>query len=174
MFLLWRFKLDFTSSRSTTEICDCITKTCLYNFDPLKLQFYIVKLGYAGIYIIFHISSQNIDCGYLLEPPRRGGSNEYPQSMFWPEIWKISKFFIWKFSVFGGEIFIYLNRHVFVMEALPELHFFCCNFTPFTATLGSVLDFLGASLLYKWWSRNWIMHAKHEITPISFVQVMQS
>ena len=31
---------------------------------------------------IFHISAQNIDCGYLLEPPRRGGSNEYPQSMF--------------------------------------------------------------------------------------------
>ena len=31
---------------------------------------------------IFHISAQNIDCGYLLEPPGRGGSNEYPQSMF--------------------------------------------------------------------------------------------
>ena len=31
---------------------------------------------------IFHISDQNIDCGYPLEPPRRGGSNEYPQSMF--------------------------------------------------------------------------------------------
>ena len=30
----------------------------------------------------FHISAQNIDRGYLLEPPRRGGSNEYPQSMF--------------------------------------------------------------------------------------------
>ena len=30
----------------------------------------------------FHISAQNIDCGYLLEPPQRGGSNEYPQSMF--------------------------------------------------------------------------------------------
>ena len=29
---------------------------------------------------IFHISAQNIDCGYSLEPPRRGGSNEYPQS----------------------------------------------------------------------------------------------
>ena len=25
---------------------------------------------------------KNIDCGYSLEPPRRGGSNEYPQSMF--------------------------------------------------------------------------------------------
>ena len=30
----------------------------------------------------FHISAQNIDCGYLLEPPRQGGSNAYPQSMF--------------------------------------------------------------------------------------------
>ena len=30
----------------------------------------------------FHISAQNIDCGYSLEPPRRGGSNEYPQSKF--------------------------------------------------------------------------------------------
>ena len=32
--------------------------------------------------IFFYISAQNIDCGYSLEPPRRGGSNEYPQSMF--------------------------------------------------------------------------------------------
>ena len=49
---------------------------------------------------MFHISAQNkacehsfdcgysfvellcLDCGYSLEPPRRGGSNEYPQSMF--------------------------------------------------------------------------------------------
>ena len=27
---------------------------------------------------IFYISAQNIDCGYSLEPPRQGGSNEYP------------------------------------------------------------------------------------------------
>ena len=31
---------------------------------------------------IFYISAQNIDCGYSLEPPRRGGSNEYRQSIF--------------------------------------------------------------------------------------------
>ena len=31
---------------------------------------------------IFHISAQNIDCGYSSEPPHRGGFNEYPQSMF--------------------------------------------------------------------------------------------
>ena len=30
---------------------------------------------------IFHISAQNIDSGHWLEPPRRGGSNKYPQSM---------------------------------------------------------------------------------------------
>ena len=31
---------------------------------------------------IFHISSQNIDCGYSLKPPRRGGSNEYHSLCF--------------------------------------------------------------------------------------------
>ena len=31
----------------------------------------------------FLICAQIIDCGYMLEPPRRGSSNEYPQSMFW-------------------------------------------------------------------------------------------
>ena len=35
-----------------------ITKTYLYNFDPLKPHFYIVKLGFTGVYIIFHISVQ--------------------------------------------------------------------------------------------------------------------
>ena len=31
---------------------------------------------------VFHIPPQNIDCGYALETPRRGGSNKYSQSMF--------------------------------------------------------------------------------------------
>ena len=31
---------------------------------------------------IFHISAQNINCGYSLEPPRRGGSNEYHKLCF--------------------------------------------------------------------------------------------
>ena len=31
---------------------------------------------------IFYISAQKIDCEYSLEPPHRGGSNEYLQSMF--------------------------------------------------------------------------------------------
>ena len=54
------------------------------------------KLGFTGLYIIFLISAQNVDCEYSLEPP---------QSMFWAETWKISEFFIWKVSFFGDKIF---------------------------------------------------------------------
>ena len=59
-----------------------ITKTYLYNFDPLKPHFYIVKLGFTGVYSVFLIPAQKIDCGYSLELSQRGGSNEYPQSIF--------------------------------------------------------------------------------------------
>ena len=48
-------------------------------------DFLSIKMGnfQLKIFDIFLIFAQNIDCGYTLEPPRRGGSNEYPQSMFW-------------------------------------------------------------------------------------------
>ena len=62
-------------------------KTCLYSLTHLTpTHFYIVKLGFKGVYIIFLISVQTINCGYSLEPPLRGGSNESPQFMFWEEI----------------------------------------------------------------------------------------
>ena len=47
-------------------------------FSPVKIENFIGKK-----FDIFLIFAQNIHCGYTLEPPRRGGSNEYPQSMFW-------------------------------------------------------------------------------------------
>ena len=47
-----------------------ITKTYLYNFDLLKPHFYVVKLGFTGVYTTFLISAQKIDCGYSLEMPR--------------------------------------------------------------------------------------------------------
>ena len=37
--------------------CAYITKTCLYDTGPLKPHFYIVKLGYTGVYVIFLISA---------------------------------------------------------------------------------------------------------------------
>ena len=48
--------------------------------DFLALKIEKFQLKNFDIFLIF---AQNIDCGYTLEPPRRGGSNEYPQSMFW-------------------------------------------------------------------------------------------
>ena len=35
----------------------CIMKTYLYNFDSFKPHFDIVKLGFTGVYIMFHISA---------------------------------------------------------------------------------------------------------------------
>ena len=64
----------------------CISR--LYHYENMPIQiywnFYHKKTENFQIKNsdIFHISAQNIDCGYSLEPPRRGGSNEYPQSMF--------------------------------------------------------------------------------------------
>ena len=40
------------------------------------------QLNFFFFLLFFHIFAQNIDCGYTLEPPQRGGSNEYPQSLF--------------------------------------------------------------------------------------------
>ena len=54
----------------------------LYHFDPIKSHFGIVKPGFIVVYIIFLISAQKRRLWYSLEPPRRGGSTEYPQSMF--------------------------------------------------------------------------------------------
>ena len=67
--------------------------------------FFTEKQGFTGVHIIFLILLKTTDWGHSLEPPRRGGSNDYPKSMFWAEIWKISEFFIWKFPVFGRKIF---------------------------------------------------------------------
>ena len=44
----------------------------LKNFTTIKIENFQIKNP-----DIYHISAQNIDCGYSLEPPRRGGSNEY-------------------------------------------------------------------------------------------------
>ena len=65
----------------TYETPHSITKTCLFkyteNFTTKKKKKKSDKNS-----DIFHISAQNIGYGYSLEPPRRGGSNEYPLSVF--------------------------------------------------------------------------------------------
>ena len=55
-----------------------ITETC-----PCNIQIFFGRKNANFHWENFDIFSQNIDCRYTLEPPRPGGSNEYPQSMFW-------------------------------------------------------------------------------------------
>ena len=54
-----------STQRRRKQYAVFITTTYLYNFDPLKPHFYIVKLGFTGVYIIFLISAQNIDFQFL-------------------------------------------------------------------------------------------------------------
>ena len=73
----------------------------------------LLYMGYAGVYLFFLFLLQNIDCGYSLEPPRRGGSNVYPQSMLLAKIRKKNQkvsgenfhFYIQKISVYCMGVF---------------------------------------------------------------------
>ena len=58
--------------------------TEIFFSDAKIVNFVGKKNRYFFIFLL-----KNINCGYTLEPPRRGGSNEYPQSMFWIENKKI-------------------------------------------------------------------------------------
>ena len=66
----------------------------------------------------FHTSAQKIACGYSLEPPRRGGSNEYPQSMFLSWSKKINVYLCKPqfYCIKGGLREPKLYRRVFVMN----------------------------------------------------------
>ena len=59
----------------------------------------------------------NIDCGYTLEPPRRGGSNEYHNLCFEQKYEKYQSFLSENFQFLEVKCSIYLNRCVFVMPA---------------------------------------------------------
>ena len=91
-----------------------ITKTGLYNFDPLKPHFYIVKLGFPRVYINVLISAHKHRLWVLV----RTASQRYPQSMFWAKLWKISEFLSENFHFLVANFSVYLNRVVFVMQCL--------------------------------------------------------
>ena len=67
-----------------------------------------------GYTLFFFFLLKNIDYGYSLEPPRRGGSNEYHNLCFEQKCKNIN-FYLKTFSFFVMEFSIYLNRRVFVM-----------------------------------------------------------
>ena len=99
-----------------------ITKIRLYNFEPLKPHFYIVKLGFIGVYIILVLFLlKSIDCGCSLEPPRR----RVPNLVLSRNIYIKKKqqnfhhFFFYYLVVYFS---IYLNWRVFVMFAILNVN----------------------------------------------------
>ena len=81
-----------------------ITKTRLYNFDPLKPHFYIVKLEFTGVYIIFLNSAQK----HRLCTHNPCFEQKYE---------KYQSFSSENFQFLEVNFFIYLNRRVFVMPS---------------------------------------------------------
>ena len=109
--------VDAQSDQSSLGTCHCVSlqnnalrkhaySNILKILPPRNENFQIKNFD------IFHISAQNIDCGYTLEPPRRGGSIEYPQSMFLGRNKKNNvypckpQFYYIKVGVYGGQYYI--------------------------------------------------------------------
>ena len=93
-----------------------ITKACLFWQIYWKCHIQKLKKNQIRNVDIFLISAQNIDCGYSLKQPWQGGSNEYPQSMFFSKnknnVYPCKhQFYCIKQGLRGSKFY----RHVFVM-----------------------------------------------------------
>ena len=59
---------------------------CILDYQRCKFSSYrqqrLLATDKRGIHIFFLFLDENIRCGYSLEAPWRGASNEYPQHMF--------------------------------------------------------------------------------------------
>ena len=92
-----------------------ITKTCLYNFVPLKPHFYIVKFGFTGVYIIFLISAQKHRLWVLVRTASAvlTSTTIYVLSR---NLKNIRIFLCESFHFLVVKCSVYLNRHVFLMN----------------------------------------------------------
>ena len=100
-------------SKSMLDSHICMTKTRLINFDPLNPTFYYKTGVNRGMHYFSYFCSKQ-DCRYPLEPPQRGGSNEYPQSVLSRNLKKYQNFYPKMFSIWRWSI--YLNRRVSVIK----------------------------------------------------------
>ena len=87
----------------------------------------------GGIHIVFFLFlHKNICCGYSLEAPQWGASNEYHNTYFRGEIWKISVLFCWKkcamwsyvHSYVIGEIRWWGIKNQALFTAITKTHLF--------------------------------------------------
>ena len=131
------FVSDFWSSfcsLSSEALCGFLRSTCA-ELRKVKTEWSLRKYVHSNILkilppkkktfrwkipVVFLFLLKNIDCGYSMEPPRRGVSNEYPQSIFFSrniaEIRKLMytpvnpSFTVWKSGLRGTKLY----RLVFV------------------------------------------------------------
>ena len=82
-----------------------IMKTHLYNFHPLKPYFYVLKLGFTGVYIIFLISAQKHRLWVLVRTDSARLFSRVLTNYVLSRNMKNIRYFIWKLSLFGCEIF---------------------------------------------------------------------
>ena len=100
-----------------------ISKRNHYENTPIQIyrKFHLKNWKFSDkkLWYFFHNSAQNICCGYALQPPRRGVSNEYPHSMFLSRNKKNDvypckpQFYYIKVGFKGSKLY----GHVFVMAA---------------------------------------------------------
>ena len=114
---MWNVQKERTGC-GQVHICSTnrsITKTSLFKYIEnfiSKTENFQIKPPQKTL-IFFHISAQNIDCGYSLEPPRRSAHN----LCFWAEIRKIMytpvnpSFTMKRWGLRVSKLY----RHVFVM-----------------------------------------------------------
>ena len=101
---------------------ESITKTCLCNFDPLKPHFYIVKLEFTGVYIIFLIFARKHRLWVLVRTPLAAVLMSTHNLCFEQKYEKYQNFYLKIFIFLVVKFSVYLNRHVFVMGCKQNIN----------------------------------------------------
>ena len=111
-----------------------ITKTYLYNLDPLKPNFYIVKL-------YFSYSAQNIDEAVL--------TSTY-NLCFEQKFEKYQNFYLKIFILLVVKFSIYLNRRVFVMKQIENVLLDCMGCTGWSESVRLSYHRIRLTYHYMW------------------------
>ena len=124
-------------------------KTCLYNIDPLKPRFYIVKLGFTGVYINFLISAQKHRSWVFVRTasPRSEAILTIIHNLCFEQKYEnYQKFSSESFQFLVVKFSIYLNRRVFVIVCVSVISY-----------MAFVLSLFGLRLFFFWYLRKTVI-----------------
>ena len=122
--ILFFYFISKLCAEKILKYADSLTPFHINHYENMPIQiywkFYHLEMKKNQINtLIFFTFLLKTDCGYSLEPPRRGGSNVYPQSMFLSRNQKTNVYpckhqfyYKKKWGLKGSKLY----RHVFVMS----------------------------------------------------------